>query len=168
MTLELDKTRPELLVDDAKSMSIVKQESSHKGDYADDRPLDHFAVRNGVEYAGTHIIIDLWGAKPLDNLEIMEATLHKAAKVAGATVLHIHLHHFTEGGGISGVAVLAESHISVHTWPERDFAAFDVFMCGDAKPEAAIAVFTEAFNPENVSVSEHLRGVSADSTNSEC
>ncbi len=162
MTLELDKTRSGAFVDDSKGASSEKQEHPQERDYQKDRPLDHFAVRNGVEYAGTHIIADLWGAKPLDDLELMEATLRKAAKVAGATVLHIHLHHFTEGGGISGVAVLAESHISVHTWPERDFAAFDVFMCGNAKPEAAITVFSEAFNPDKVDVSEHLRGVSPD------
>lgn len=162
MTLELNKTRPQTFVDNTKSTSSDEQELSDKSVYSGDQPSDHFAVRNGIEYAGTHIIIDLWGAKPLDNLELMEATLQKAAKVAGATVLHIHLHHFTQGGGISGVAVLAESHISVHTWPERDFAAFDVFMCGDAKPEAAISVFSEAFKPEKVNVSEHLRGVNPD------
>jgi len=162
MTLELDKTRSEAFVDDSKATSPEKQEHPQGRDQQEGRPLDHFAVRNGVEYAGTHIIVDLWGAKSLDNLELMEATMRKAAKVAGATVLHVHLHHFTQGGGISGVAVLAESHISVHTWPERDFAAFDVFMCGDAKPESAISVFNEAFNPEKVNVSEHLRGVSSD------
>ena len=121
--------------------------------------MDHFAVRNGVEFAGTHIIVDFWGAQHLDDLELMEATLRKAVDVSGATLLHIHLHHFTPNGGISGVAVLAESHISVHTWPERNFAAFDVFMCGDAIPEATIPVFQSALNPEKVSISEHLRGV---------
>ena len=160
MTLELDKTRSEAVVDDTKATLPEKHERSEEPGSPQDRPLDHFAIRNGVEYAGTHIIVDLWGAKSLDKLELMEATLRKAAKVAGATILHIHLHHFTQGGGISGVAVLAESHISVHTWPERDFAAFDVFMCGDAKPEAAISVFNEAFDPEKVNVTEHLRGVS--------
>lgn len=121
---------------------------------------DHFIVRNGVEYAGTHIILDLWGASNLDNLELMEQTLRIAIEASGATLLHIHLHHFTPNGGISGVAVLAESHISVHTWPERDFAAFDVFMCGEAKPEKAIPVLQAAFLPTNISVSEHLRGIS--------
>jgi len=162
MTLDLDKPRSEPLVDDAKTRSPEKQVSSQKSEGGVSRPLDHFAIRNGVEFAGTHIIIDLWGAKPLDDIELMEATLRKAAKVAGATVLHIHLHHFTEGGGISGVAVLAESHISVHTWPERDFAAFDVFMCGDANPEAAVPIFTDALKPEKVNVSEYLRGVNPD------
>ncbi len=69
------------------------------------------------------------------------------------------LHTFEEGGGISGVAVLAESHISVHTWPEKGFAAFDVFMCGDAEPRKAIEVFKRAFNPGRVVVGEHKRGV---------
>lgn len=120
--------------------------------------IDHFSKRNGVEFAGTHIILDLWGASRLDDLALMETTLLKAVAAANATLLHIHLHHFTPNGGISGVAVLAESHISVHTWPERDFAAFDVFMCGDAKPELTIPVLKEAFNPSNINVSEHLRG----------
>lgn len=138
--------------------------SHHQVD--ENQPVDHFIVRNGVEFAGTHIIIDLWGAQALDDLELMEATLRKAVSVSGATLLHIHLHHFTPNGGISGVAVLAESHISVHTWPERDFAAFDVFMCGDAVPEATIAVFRDAFKPEKISISEHLRGVNMEHTNS--
>ncbi|GHA15738.1 S-adenosylmethionine decarboxylase proenzyme [Arenicella chitinivorans] len=123
---------------------------------------DHFIVRNGVEFAGTHIILDLWGAKHLDDLQLMEQTLRKAVATAGATLLHIHLHHFTPNGGISGVAVLAESHISVHTWPEREFAAFDVFMCGDAQPEATIPVLRSAFKPSKINVSEHLRGANID------
>lgn len=121
--------------------------------------LDHFTTRNGIEFAGTHLIIDLWGARYLDDLSLMENTLRRAVTVAGATLLHIHLHHFTPNGGISGVAVLAESHISVHTWPECGFAAFDIFMCGDAQPELAIPVLEKAFLPESLSINEHLRGV---------
>lgn len=121
-------------------------------------PSDHFIQRNGVEFAGTHLILDLWGATRLDELDHMESAMREAVSIAGATLLHIHLHHFTPNGGISGVAVLAESHISVHTWPERNFAAFDIFMCGDAEPEKAIPVLHEAFNPTSVNVSEHLRG----------
>ncbi len=122
-------------------------------------PADHFVTRDGIEFAGTHLILDLWGASRLDDIGLMEDTLRAAVDVAGATLLHIHLHHFTPNGGVSGVAVLAESHISVHTWPERDFAAFDVFMCGDAKPERVIPVLREAFSPSQLTVGEHLRGV---------
>ena len=121
--------------------------------------LDHFTTRNGIEFAGTHLIIDLWGARHLDDLGRMENALRRAVTLAGATLLHIHLHHFTPNGGISGVAVLAESHISVHTWPERAYAAFDIFMCGDAQPELAIPVLQEAFHPENLNIHEHLRGI---------
>jgi len=82
-----------------------------------------------------------------------------AVKEAGATLLHIHLHTFSDGGGVSGVAVLAESHISVHTWPEKGYAAFDVFMCGDAQPRKALDVFKAAFNPGRMVLGEHKRGV---------
>lgn len=124
----------------------------------EDQALDHFICRNGKTFAGTHLIIDLWGATNLDNLKIMENALRQAVEKAKATLLHLHLHHFTPNGGISGVAVLAESHISVHSWPERNYAAFDVFMCGDAQPEKAIDVLRAAFAPTEVKVETILRG----------
>ena len=119
---------------------------------------DHFIVRDGVSCAGAHLIVDVWGADQLDDLELMERTMREAVEAAKATLLHIHLHHFTPNGGISGVAVLAESHISVHTWPERQFAAFDIFMCGDAKPELAVEVLRTHFQPGQFQVQELLRG----------
>lgn len=119
---------------------------------------DHYSTRDGEVFAGIHLIADFWDASHLNDLKIMEAAMREAADAAGATLLHIHLHHFSETGGISGVAVLAESHLSVHTWPERDFAAFDVFMCGDTQPELAIDVLREALSPEKVDISEHRRG----------
>lgn len=125
-------------------------------------PHDHFVNRNGIEFAGTHLIIDFWEAGNIDNLKLMEAALREAVEVSGATLLHMHLHHFSPSGGISGVAVLAESHISVHTWPERDFAAFDIFMCGNAAPERAIPVLESAFNPGKLIVNEQLRGMTSD------
>jgi len=125
---------------------------------SDEERLDFFIERDGVRYAGTHLIIDLDGASRLDDLEVMENALRDSIEAAGATLLHIHLHHFTPNGGISGVAVLAESHISVHTWPERNYAAFDVFMCGDAQPMKAVPVLEAAFSPSKVNVDEILRG----------
>ncbi len=119
---------------------------------------DFFCERDGVRYAGTHLIIDLVRAERLDDLDHIEHTLRRCVDVSGATLLHIHLHHFTPNGGVSGVAVLAESHISIHSWPEYGYAALDVFMCGDAKPENCIPVLREAFEPKNLVVGEHLRG----------
>lgn len=126
---------------------------------AGDVSNDHFIRRNGIEFAGTHLILDLWEAQGLDDLELMESAMREAIDTCGATLLHIHLHHFTPSNGISGVAVLAESHISVHTWPERDFAAFDIFMCGDARPELAIPVLKRAFKPLRINIAEQLRGI---------
>jgi S-adenosylmethionine decarboxylase len=118
---------------------------------------DHFAVRNGVRCAGVHLIVDLHGAKRLDDLDHIETTLRRCVEAARATLLHIHLHHF-QPNGVSGVAVLAESHISIHTWPDAGYAALDVFMCGTADPDACIPVLREAFAASRVGVSEILRG----------
>ena len=126
---------------------------------SNDDQKDHFITKNGLSYAGSHLIIDLWEAEGLADRERIETALIDAVNAAGATLLHIHLHTLEEGGGISGVAVLAESHISVHTWPERGYAAFDVFMCGDAQPRKALDVFKRAFNPGRIVVGEHKRGV---------
>ncbi len=132
-----------------------------------DHDNDHFitAINDaGVEVkcAGKHMIIDLFGARNLDKLDLMEAAMRKCVEVCGATLLHIHLHHFQPNGGISGVAVLAESHISVHTWPERDYAAFDVFMCGNSKPELAVGILAEAFSATEVKSDRLLRGETAE------
>lgn len=121
-------------------------------------PKDFFIERNGTRYAGTHLIIDLWEADRLDDIDFIEQAMRDCVDAAGATLLHIHLHHFTPNLGVSGVAVLAESHISVHTWPETGFAAFDVFMCGDTEPQKAVDVLKSAFRPSRIEVGEHLRG----------
>ena len=117
---------------------------------------DHFALRHGVRCAGVHLIVDLHGAQGLDDIDLIEATLRRCVDAAQATLLHIHLHHF-QPNGVSGVAVLAESHISIHTWPDAGFAALDVFMCGKADPDACIPVLREAFQAKRIEVNELLR-----------
>ena len=119
---------------------------------------DHFVERNGVRCAGAHLIVDLYEADKLDDIDHIEATLRRCVTAAGATLLHLHLHHFEPNGGVSGVAVLAESHISIHSWPEASYAAVDIFMCGNANPDACVPVLREAFKASRVAVSELLRG----------
>ena len=119
---------------------------------------DHFVVRNGVRCAGAHLIVDLYGAERLEDVDHIEHALRACVDAAGATLLHIHLHHFEPNGGVSGVAVLAESHISIHSWPEANYAAVDIFMCGKANPDACIPVLREAFKAKNVAISELSRG----------
>ena len=90
--------------------------------------------------------------------ELIDRALRDAAEAASATILHSHFHHFGPDGGVSGVLVLAESHISIHTWPERDFAAIDIFMCGACDPHRSIPVLQQAFSPERIDLDEQRRG----------
>jgi len=122
---------------------------------------DYFVERNGVKFAGTHLLVELWGASNLGDLAVTDQMLRDATTAAGATLLHIHLHHFGPNAGLSGVAVLAESHISIHTWPERGYAALDIFMCGACDPYKAIPILREAFQPATVQLSEQKRGIFA-------
>jgi S-adenosylmethionine decarboxylase len=144
-------------------MDLTRSSTAQKEDHgqtalaAHEDRKDYFIERDGVRCAGTHLIIDLFGARRLDDLKHIRETLKRCVEVAGATLLHIHLHHFTPNGGVSGVAVLAESHISIHSWPEAGYAALDVFMCGNAKPHATVEVLEAAFRPARTVVKEHLR-----------
>lgn len=78
---------------------------------------------------GTHILLDFWGAQRLDDASFIDGAMREAALACGATVLDTRLHQFGTGGGVTGVALLAESHISIHTWPETGYAALDIFLC---------------------------------------
>lgn len=126
---------------------------------AADGPSDHFVERNGLRYAGSHLIIDLWEGEHLDDIGVIELALRRAVQAAGATLLHLHLHAFGSGGGVSGVAVLAESHISIHTWPERGYAAIDAFMCGSAEPHRVVPVLRHMFKARRMAICEQMRGV---------
>ena len=90
--------------------------------------------------SGAHLLADLHGvpASLLRDDATLQALLIRAATAANARVLFSHFHAFGDGGGITGVVLLAESHISIHTWPEHGFAAVDIFMCGGAHPARAL------------------------------
>jgi len=120
------------------------------------------ASNSAPDAAGRHFIVDFHGAIHLTNPEVIEGALSEAATAAKAVLLHLHIGDFLTCamGGVTGVALLAESHISVHTWPERDYAAFDIFMCGNSLPEKAIDVLKRIFQPETIELQEILRGQS--------
>jgi len=102
-------------------------------------------------YDGRHLLADLHGCSGLDDADLIERMLADAAQAAGATLLDIRLHRFGPGQGVTGVALLAESHISIHSWPEHGYAALDFFMCGRSHDlEAALGVVTRALVPASV------------------
>jgi S-adenosylmethionine decarboxylase len=98
---------------------------------------------------GQHVLLDLAGVESglLADLERIEALLRAAALAAGATPIGAQFHRFGSGEGVTGVILLQESHISIHTWPEHGFAALDIFMCGDARPELAARLVSDHFAP---------------------
>jgi len=123
---------------------------------------DHFVKVNGELFAGHHYLIDMWEANKLEDKNRINDLLLKSAKAARATVLHIHSHHFGNGQGISGIAILAESHISIHTWPERNFVACDIFMCGRTHPDLALEVLKKEIMPHKIVVKKVKRGLIKD------
>ena len=112
---------------------------------------------------GYHLIFDAWGCENLSDATLINRTLVDAAEAAGATILNVFIHSFGGGGGVTGVAALAESHISVHTWPENDYAAFDIFMCGDCQPEKSLAILRAVFKPTSTETRTIVRGKPAES-----
>jgi S-adenosylmethionine decarboxylase len=130
---------------------------------------NHYHLKNNMTYtsntnypAGKHLLIDFWGAYGLTDATFIELTMREAAKACGASVLNLTLHQFGDGGGITGVALLAESHISIHTWPEIHYAALDVFVCGTCDAERAVALLKDYFKPTQLKITSISRGVMSD------
>jgi S-adenosylmethionine decarboxylase len=110
---------------------------------------------------GTHLLVELRDCNPriIKDLEMVKNALVSAAKEAKATIVDISFHEFNPFG-ISGMVVIAESHLSIHTWPEYSYAAVDIFTCGDViKPEVAASFLIKLFESRNPSIVELKRGI---------
>lgn len=110
---------------------------------------------------GRHLLLELHecSSEILNNLETVKTALVEAAKRAEATIIDVVFHEFNPFG-ISGVVVIAESHLSIHTWPEYRYAAVDIFSCGESlKPGAAANYLVEQFQASRASCVEVKRGV---------
>lgn len=109
---------------------------------------------------GDHYLVDLHGCDPelIGHAQPTQEALLSAATRCGSTIIEYHFHQFSPLG-VSGVILIAESHISVHTWPESEFVAVDIFTSGQKmKPEVAIEILEEAFSAERVHVMKVTRG----------
>jgi S-adenosylmethionine decarboxylase len=110
---------------------------------------------------GRHLLLELFDCDldAINNVETVKGTLIEAAKRAQATIVDVVFHEFNPFG-VSGVVVIAESHLSIHTWPEYRYAAVDIFSCGDIlQPEIAASYLVEQFGAERTSVVEMQRGL---------
>ncbi len=110
---------------------------------------------------GRHLLLELFDCDldVINNLESVKSALVEAAKRAQATIVGVIFHEFNPFG-ISGVVVIAESHISIHTWPEYRYAAVDIFSCGNIlQPEVAAKYLAESLGAERVSIVEMQRGL---------
>lgn len=109
---------------------------------------------------GKHYIVELTECNPakISKADVVEKTLVGAVEAAGATYISHEVFQFTPIG-VSGIVLIAESHFSLHTWPERQYVALDIFTCGEQmRPDDAIFAFKKAFEAESVRVKVLSRG----------
>ena len=134
-----------------KTLSVVTKEPAAQEEF--------YGRQGDIKYAGIHILAELWSSRYLRDAAKIRGILIKAIDACGATMLSIDLHTFSPNGGISGVAVLKESHISIHTWPELEYAAVDVFVCGTINPHRAVDILKAEFQPVRIEITEVKRGI---------
>ncbi len=114
-----------------------------------------------MQALGKHLLVELHGCNPelLKKVDVVKEILVSAAKVCKATIVDTSFHEFNPFG-VSGVVVIAESHLSIHTWPEYRYAAVDIFTCGDViKPEVAVDYIAARFRCKKPSILEMRRGI---------
>jgi len=113
-----------------------------------------------MEPFGIHLLIELWSCnqEKLNSIDFIEEAMINAADYSGATVLNSAFQNFSPQGG-SGVVIIAESHLTIHTWPEYGYAAVDVFTCGNkVDPWKASEYLEDAFESESVEIIDIVRG----------
>ena len=115
-------------------------------------------LRGRQKYAGIHLIAEFWNGKIIEDPKEIEKILVEATKEAENTPLEVTIHKFSPQG-ITGVVLLAESHIALHSWPEINYLAIDIFTCGGkAIPRKALEYFKKVFKPEKIEIKEIKRG----------
>jgi len=117
-----------------------------------------------LEALGRHLLLELYDCNPeaLDDVDEITNTMTQAALASGATILKIEFHKFAPIG-VSGMIIIAESHLSIHTWPEYKYAACDVFTCGDKiDPYLAVDYLVSRLDAKSSSIIEMKRGILRD------
>tara|TARA_Y100000991_G_scaffold140715_1_gene106116 strand:- start:264 stop:698 length:435 start_codon:yes stop_codon:yes gene_type:complete len=118
--------------------------------YKKNQILSSFCNDEKLSHQSKHLLLELYRCdyEKLNDESFLRCTLNRAAKLAKATVLNLISHKF-EPQGVTAIALLAESHISIHTWPESNYSAADIFTCGQTMiPELASQYLIEALKAE--------------------
>jgi S-adenosylmethionine decarboxylase len=111
-----------------------------------------------VKAIGRHIILEMWGCRNLDSVETAERALRDMVAALDLNLLDLKVYPFSPIG-VTGMAIVSESHLVIHTWPEYGYAAVDLFTCGAPRdPQDALAILRENFKPERIGVIEINRG----------
>src|SRR4030043_621666 len=104
------------------------------------------------KYLGIHLIAEFWGSEVIEDRKKIREILIKAVKKANNTPLEILVHKFRPQG-LTGIVLLAESHIAIHTWPEFKYVAVDIYTCGNkANPMKALGYIKEQFRPKKFEI----------------
>lgn len=115
----------------------------------------------GDKILGIQFVVEFTGCNSatLDNTKAIDAIMNEAAKKANATIVQSFFHHFNPIG-VSGTVVIAESHINIHTWPEHNYAAVDIFSCGSTlEAEKAVEYVSKALEAEHYTLETIERGI---------
>lgn len=107
---------------------------------------------------GHHLLAEFWGCAALDGVERAKSVLRHAVEASGARLIELSAHPFSPQG-LSAVAVISESHVAIHTWPEYSYAAVDVFTCGNTDSEAIVRTLADAWQPRRIEQRSLDRGV---------
>lgn len=117
--------------------------------------------QNHTQYLGRHVLAEFFECDPnvLNNPTLVEKYMLEAALECGATVVQKCFHLFNPHG-VSGVVIISESHLAIHTWPELGYAAVDLFTCGEqCDPKVAYEYLKERFNSKDASYTKLMRGI---------
>lgn len=117
------------------------------------------AFSQAPPHMGVHLLLDIWGGLHLDDPAVIRRMIHDVTRVCGATLCDYSATTFEPYTGLTAFATLLESHFTVHTWPEHEYAAADLFTCGRIDPYPAVAVVDEVLQPRHLLITEHKRGV---------
>jgi S-adenosylmethionine decarboxylase len=111
---------------------------------------------------GTHLVLELWGCENLNSPEVVEQALREIVDATDVTLLDLRVYPF-QPIGVTGVAIVSESHIMIHTWPENGYAAVDIFTCGEERDlKGAMEVVRHHFSPDRVQMMHITRGILVD------